>query len=753
VLRTRIQPVSIPDENNNWLLEVRTFGESGNTTLVVLSPPDAEVRRNMAGQAEANESTLWRGTIPEPARGQPIDYRVLVELADGTSVQWPEGAPRVAASVKRPLARVTTIPTSGMVSDLAYFDDAYWLAVEGGGVRRVQSDLLPHTWTVGSGLPSNVAGQVLADPSAGRVFVATGRGLVGLDSLSRGALRVDIDKDGIWGRPWRVGPAALSPLDGGLLFQVRLERAPPGTDPVFWELRDEKLAAWEHGAGRVDWTAATFDEVDGCYLFGGVRSVPNSAKELVVYERCGSDQRWWGFQPVGVNERILLQRVAALAADPATADIIVAEAARELTDSPPPTTYRMLRLDRESGSFSPLRDGGDRIVEEISGMTADLRRGRLLMSSVGRGVLEIRDGSVQPLLTDERVTRARSVRVDPATGTLLVGTDGGAYLLDERGESPKDLDPSSAAGVPPDALPMDVRREPGDERVLLSSYSKGLFELRRNEGRWAVSRVQVRDVPSSGYGIAVYGSGDEIWAVIGGEGLMKIARQREFPGFSPSAAQKVEGLDSPYVDNLLTLSSGDTWVAQSIRLPPSKNAPGVFGLRGSEVHRIRDVDGLGTVNRWVEERERESVWAATNAGVIEIHPDGSVNRLSGFLAASVMRNPVTGESGNVGTGIEHWDGSRFQGVSFQPRHPRVPSRYSPGAPIDLTISSDKRWAVLYAQGVVALLHPTKELLGLLDWEDGIPSTCVRLLYHPVANETLCGSSEEGLVSFSFGSEN
>jgi hypothetical protein len=720
----------------------------GKATVVAFSPPDVEIGRELVGQAEVGGGTLWTGRLPEPALGQPMDYRVLIEAADGTSTQWPEGGPVIAASVKRSAARVTGIPTTGRVLDLVPFEDGVWLAVEGGGVRRIQNALLRDLWTVGTGMPSNVARQVLADPPAGRVFAATDRGLVGIDVLSRGALRVDIDVDGIWGRGWRIHPAVLSPLDGSILFQARLEEAPPGTEPVFWQLTDGRLIRWEHGSGRVDWTAGTFDSINGCYLFGGVSPVSQSTKELVVYERCGVQEKRWRFQNIpGQSGSTLLQLVIGLDRDPVSGDIVLVASVRDL--APSRTVYPLLRLDEDSGLLVPFPNTLTRFDEEITGLTTDSRRDRLLLSTIGRGVLEIRNEIARPVSTDDRVANASAVRVDPATGSVLVGTQRDAYRLDEQGNVAEDLDPSSKTGVPADALPMDVRGEPGDERVLVSSYSRGLFELKRNGRAWVMDReIAGGGIPSGGYGVAVYGRDREVWAVLSGDGLLKISLDGSSTRFG-----KNDGLDSPYVDNILTLGSGVLWVAQNSLLPPSGGEPGIFELEEAQTRRVRGADGVGTVARWVEARDRESIWAATNGGVVEIHRDGTINRLSGFLAASLARNNVTGESGNVGTAIERWDGTQFRGLPFRLRHPRVPRRYTAGAPIDLAIGSDGRWAILYVRGVVALLDPSKAFSGLLDWEDGIPSRSVRLFFVPGTNEIFCGTSGEGLVSIQLSAEN
>jgi hypothetical protein len=99
----------------------------------------------------------------------------------------------------------------------------------------------------------------------------------------------------------------------------------------------------------------------------------------------------------------------------------------------------------------------------------------------------------------------------------------------------------------------------------------------------------------------------------------------------------------------------------------------------------------------------------------------------------------------VANGLD-WFRKRFRPVLFSLRHPRWPSgRFAPGSPIDLAIDRRGAWHVLYPGGVLAILHPDSAVAEILDPEDGVPPTALRLLAHPKTGEVFVGSDGEGVA--------
>jgi hypothetical protein len=153
-----------------------------------------------------------------------------------------------------------------------------------------------------------------------------------------------------------------------------------------------------------------------------------------------------------------------------------------------------------------------------------------------------------------------------------------------------------------------------------------------------------------------------------------------------------------------------------------------------------------TVARRLEVPERDSVFAATRAGALEIRADGTWERRSVDAASSIARDPASGTIGVVGARVERWDGARFQPVLFSLQHPRwARGKLGAGSPIDLAIDGRGTWHVLYPGGVIALLRPDAGAADILDPEDGIPPTAVRLLADPRTGEVFVGSDGEGVA--------
>jgi len=157
--------------------------------------------------------------------------------------------------------------------------------------------------------------------------------------------------------------------------------------------------------------------------------------------------------------------------------------------------------------------------------------------------------------------------------------------------------------------------------------------------------------------------------------------------------------------------------------------------------------GTGTIARWIEFPKRNSIFAATRDGVVEIQKDGSMATMSPNPATSIAQSPATGLIGAVGSTVERWDGHKFVPLFYQVLHPRwLQATYSSGSPIDIAIDSRNFWFVLYNHGVLAILDSKFQFVNILDVEDGIPQTAQRLLAVPGTDDVFIGSTSEGVVT-------
>lgn len=209
-----------------------------------------------------------------------------------------------------------------------------------------------------------------------------------------------------------------------------------------------------------------------------------------------------------------------------------------------------------------------------------------------------------------------------------------------------------------------------------------------------------------------------------------------------------EGLHGVDILRLLTRPSGETWVSYTPQPFGTDSRAAVEVLREDQVIKtIPLVDrDLATIGRWVDVPERNSVFAATRAGVVEFQADGSFARVSINSASSIARDPATGSIGVVGTSVERWDGRQFLPVLFALDYPGYPKGQFPaGSPFDVAIDRTGIWYLLYQNGILALLDPDGRFLGVLGPEDGMPATSRALLADPQTGDVFVGSGLEGIV--------
>ena len=281
--------------------------------------------------------------------------------------------------------------------------------------------------------------------------------------------------------------------------------------------------------------------------------------------------------------------------------------------------------------------------------------------------------------------------------------------------------------------------------MLLSSYAGGLFEIEpgRDNG-WVLARRHRSgaEVPAGHYGPASYGPEGEIHTLLYSRGLVTL-------GPSGSTLSGIEqGLGSRHLANLLALRSGELWLSHLPSPVRSPTAPALELWDGRTVAHSLPLHSkeLTTVGDWIELEEPGVVWAATRAGVVEIRGGGELLQRSTGSAVAIDRRGERVVA--AGATILSWtkETQRFVPILFQAQHPRRrPNSYAPGPVLDVALDDNGGLFLLHRGGVVLYLDPEGVFTGVLDDEDGIPSSARKLLFHPGTASLLVGSTLEGLV--------
>jgi len=702
---------------------------------------------------EGSRTYLLTAALPRLELGQVIDFYFHVKGADGSELRAPEGAPRLVYSVKRPVRRLQHIPgEEDFVLSVSAAGRRRWVGLKGGGAWAWDGDGPPRRWGAGDGLRSGVARFVLPDPASGRVYIGTDREVAGLEAGGTTLVALTTPQPSLWAAKEgvvytparRAGPAAMSTLDGELFFQTQDEAASlerPFPRSRLFQFRHGSLSEWKppHSESPlVGLSSVLFDDVDGCWLLGGL--IERGDLWPAVWRRCGESVEPIYFDPVTGGSRAL--RIVALARDPSSGGLVIALERRPLGQQQP--NYGVYRLDERPGRLSPLAPELEAVGVEVTSLVTDWRDGRILIGTSANGLLEVKGGLVRRLAAnDARLSTITTIAIVDGPDAVLAGTPRGAFQLSERDSTVLRIGPRDGPLAPADALPMDVH--PSTGHVLLSSHSSGLVQLARSqEGDWQPLAwlSPGRELPQGSFGEAQYTSAGGVVVILHSRGLLTIQEgQATLLGTDG-------GLHSPHLLRLLSRRSGDIWIAHT----PTPFGPTAGGalqfIRDSRVVRTRRIADrrLATISRWVEVPERDAVFAATQAGVIELSAEGSPTRRSVYAASSIARNPATGTIGVVGATVERWTDDRFRPVLFRLDHPRWPTgSFQAGSPIDLAIDAADTWYVLFPGGVLALLGPGGDLIGLLDSEDGIPGSARRLLAPGGTGNVFVGSLTEGLV--------
>jgi hypothetical protein len=728
------------------------------------SPEDVDTQARPCSSAVspipilASPAYVLRAALPGLQRGQGADLYFEIRLAGRKTALVPPDAPAGFYRVKRPFRKVQRFPPDqSRVTGLGDDGCSQWVGLGGQGLQRWREGRLLDQWRPGSGLLSGMVRFVLTDPASGLVHAGTDREVLTIDSSGalfsrivaprRAPRGIELDETFRVGPMRGSGPAALSSLDGELLFQVEGDAgiADAQTGAASLLTRDGVLDEWRPKAETRPvrgMTAAAFDPVDGCWLLGRVAAADRLPE---VVRRCGADEETIVLRNASSGaSRIVPRRIVALARDPLTGGLVTALEFVRAADESGRSDFGVYRIDPSSGEIAPLRPEVAALGVGVTALCSDWRRGRVLLGTQGKGFLQVEDGRLSPASGwDDRAREVTSIGLDPFSGALLVGTTIGAFERSDRDARFRRLADDDALRLPPDALPMDVNAASG--RVLLSSYSGGVFELERAPGgRWRAGRAfrPGVEIPSGLFGDALYSGDGGLSVVMLSQGLLRTGQGQ------PILLGPESGLLSTHILRFLKRSTGEIWLAY-LPMPVGRISGGaVQVLRDGGLRRTMEIADrrVGSIARWIEVPERDAVFAATAAGVVEMRSDGSLARLSTSPAATIARDAATGAVGAAGVSVERWDGGKF--VPFHYRldaECRGAAQGPLGSPIDLTIDASGIWHLLFRGGILVTLSPKGECLGVMGPEDGVPRTAQRLLIHPSTRDLFVGSSHEGPV--------
>ena len=772
VVAVKIRSVTLPKpgaytgEDQQAVLRIQANSRPAGELVLRLLPASPEAAREQRitltvkpeKSYRVDRSYVMKATLPDLRPGELIDFYFQIRTSQG-KVKHPANAPAHTYTLKRSFKNIQSLnDDSAFVLDVSAVGQQRWVGLKGGGVWTRSAKGQERHWGLSDGMPSGVARFVLTDPVSRYLYVGTDRGLTEIETGKGSTMSIVSPYPSAWnagldalnrfGRSGRVGPGALSTLDGTLLFQIQkeqlIEEAYPAT--LFLQFQDARLSKWNPSVDfpLLGMSSANFDSVDGCWLLGGYIPRGKQNVQPVVLRHCGVQVNQILLQDFTLGSlRAIPERVFALVRDPSTGSLVVGLEYSLTNGAQRQKYFGVYRVDDTSGQLSPLAPEIAAIGDELTSLATDWVGGRILVGKFGRpGLLQIRKGTVQPVNSAQNVpSEVTSIEIT-TSGSILIGTSRGAFELSSDGTTVLPFGPRGKGFILTNALPMD--EDPITGRILLSSYSNGLALLERGkDGRWrAVENLRPEhELPSGLFGDAQFISTGGVSVIMHSQGLLQV-KNNQVILIGPA-----DGLYSRHLLRLLSYRLGETWLSYT-PMPFGSNAGAALQvLQGDKVVRTIKIGdrNLATIGRWIGVQERKSIFAATRAGVVEIDEDGTITRLSKNSASSIARDSNSGVIGAVGTAIERWDGKRFSPVLFRVDHPRwQKGEFYTGAPIDLAIDKTGTWYVLFRDGILALLDSEGHFLNLLDPEDGIPPTAQRLLAHSVTGDIFVGSSSESL---------
>ena len=773
----RVVGVSVPsgsaysDKPPRVSLQVQSESRPSAEMVFRLIPATAEsagerrIPFSIIEEQTAAKPTTYRleGQAPDLQPGQIAELFFQLRTGEGDGERVPSDAPARVYSIKRSASPLKTIAGDGaFVMDTGSLRGRRFIALKGGGVWIEASNNQSEHWGLENGLLSGIARFAVPDDVNNRLYIGTERGVMSLDSGGTSLLGIATPHASSWGEELpglkrlgserRAGPATLSTLDGSLIFQLQREQVMETTFPVasFFEFRDDKLEELVFPSLNptlVGMSSATFDQVDGCWLIGAFGSDVNQLRPMIL-RRCGEYVEQIRLQDFKLKDiSVRPARITALTRDPVSGGLA---AALELTLTDPQGGRRkdfgVYSVDESSGRLTPVIADLATTGVEVTSLATDWANKRILVGTFGKGLLYVQGGRVEPQSEAGGLLREITVvKIDAATGAVMVGTSRGTHEFTNGAVRTFTFGPRGDGPLLTDALPMDQDLSTG--RVLLSSYSSGLFQLERDRSdgwRVAESLKAGAELPAGIFGDSQYGPSSSIVAILYSKGLLRIQNKQA------TLLSTAEGIqDVNMLLRLLVRRSGEIWLA-STPLPFGQSAGSNLQIiRDSRTLRTNRIPSreLGTIARWVEVPERNSVFAATMAGVVEFDNLGGMTLLSTDSVSSITREPQTGLIGTAGTTVQRWDGKRFVPFLFRVDHPRArQGQFQAGVPIDIGIDRKGLWYLLYNGGILAVINSEGRSIKVLDPEDGIPPTARRLLVHARSGDIIIGSGNEGLAT-------
>ena len=175
--------------------------------------------------------------------------------------------------------------------------------------------------------------------------------------------------------------AFLFQLQGGQVFEEAFPSA------AFFEIREGELRGWSAAAEQaplIGWSAATFDEAEGCWVIGGFEARTNRELVPVILRRCGDIVSRLPLPvSIGANPRAVPRRVVALARDPQDGSMLAALELHEADQARPNISARRV----SPNDLGADRSGGGRHranrCRDHPALVTDWPRGRVLVRNSG----------------------------------------------------------------------------------------------------------------------------------------------------------------------------------------------------------------------------------------------------------------------------------------------------------------------------------------------------------------------------------
>src|SRR5262249_28591373 len=198
-----------------------------------------------------------RARLPALMPGQVADFYFQFQSRNGQVQTVPSDAPNAIFSVKRAVSTVRCIPVSErFVLGTMITGAEKWFALRGGGTWNIGSQgSLTHWGTCEGGL-SNVSRFAVSNGQLTFSYVGSDQGVIGVNRNIEIPLVLLRPEPSAWertnrvftsvGRSLRAGPAAVSALDGTVLFQFQQEHALEERLPqaFFFQVDSDRLTSY-----------------------------------------------------------------------------------------------------------------------------------------------------------------------------------------------------------------------------------------------------------------------------------------------------------------------------------------------------------------------------------------------------------------------------------------------------------------------------------------------------------------------------